>query len=328
MIDSLSFARRGWRALGRLPPVLRALPGAARAHGPPRHPAGPTAAGGSATGSRSTSVGAPALRTRLNPGLLCTMSTSTRAPSAATPPHEEAATRVASVRIDRRGARPLEPAGDGRRPTLGARGTEWADYADHTSYGDRGAAAKERHGQRAPGADRGQTGLGPGREHRALQPDRGRPRAPVLAFDIDPAAVERNYRQLRDEHREPTSCRWSWTSRTRARRRLGERRAGLSHRARQRGCALALALIHHLAISRNVPLPMLVDLFARLARVGDRRVRAQGRPDGAAPPCDPRGRLPGLHARGVPEAAASRFVIVAERPIDESPRVLLLLRRR
>ena len=44
----------------------------------------------------------------------------------------------------------------------------------------------------------------------------------------------------------------------------GRERRSLLDRAERR-CVLALALVHHLAITRNVPLPMVFDLFADLA---------------------------------------------------------------
>ncbi len=87
----------------------------------------------------------------------------------------------------------------------------------------------------------------------------------VLAFDIDPAAAERNYRQIRTEGRGDIlplildvanpSPGIGWAQR--------ERRS-LLERA-EPDVILALALVHHIAISRNVPLPMLLDLFAQLA---------------------------------------------------------------
>ena len=87
----------------------------------------------------------------------------------------------------------------------------------------------------------------------------------VLAFDIDPAAAERNYRSLAQEGRTDIlplvmdlanpSPGIGWASR--------ERRS-LLDRANA-DVTLSLALVHHLAISRNVPLPMFVDLLASIA---------------------------------------------------------------
>ena len=89
---------------------------------------------------------------------------------------------------------------------------------------------------------------------------------PTLAFDIDPGAVESNYQAALaegDEHLLPLvldltnpSPSLGWANRE---------RASLVERAPAEA-VLALALIHHLAISNNVPLSQLADFFARMGR--------------------------------------------------------------
>lgn len=89
---------------------------------------------------------------------------------------------------------------------------------------------------------------------------------PTVAFDIDPAAVEQNYRQCiqeKEEHLLPLlqdltnpSPALGWES--------GERKS-LQERG-PAGAVLALALIHHLAISNNVPLDRLASFFLSLGR--------------------------------------------------------------
>ena len=91
---------------------------------------------------------------------------------------------------------------------------------------------------------------------------------------------------------------------------------------------LALALVHHLAISRNVPLPMVLGLFADLAPwaivefvpkedVMVRHLLASRRDV-----------FPDYTLEGFRAAAAERFDVVHEAPIEDSLRVLFLLRRR
>lgn len=89
---------------------------------------------------------------------------------------------------------------------------------------------------------------------------------PTLAFDIDPGAVETNYQAALvegDEHLLPLvlditnpSPSLGWAN---------QERASLLERAPAEA-ALALALIHHLAISNNVPLSQLADFFAQMGR--------------------------------------------------------------
>ncbi len=144
-------------------------------------------------------------------------------------------------------------------------GTEWSDYADNTSYNDRATADKERlvgeYVGQVSGPEVWDLGANTGRYSR-IAAEHGKR---VLAFDIDPAAAERNYRQLKSEARSDIlplildianpSPGIGWANR--------ERRS-LLERANP-DAILALALVHHLAISRNVPLPMLMDLFAEMS---------------------------------------------------------------
>ncbi len=86
-----------------------------------------------------------------------------------------------------------------------------------------------------------------------------------VAWDIDPVAVENNYLQLKNEKRRnllplvldltnPSSA-IGWSS---------AERDSFTERA-QNNTVLALALVHHLAISNNVPLTMVAKFMARLA---------------------------------------------------------------
>jgi hypothetical protein len=88
----------------------------------------------------------------------------------------------------------------------------------------------------------------------------------TIAFDIDPAAVEQNYLQVKAtkdtlmlpllmDFTNPTPS-LGWHNRE---------RHSLLERA-PADALLALALIHHLAISNNVPLPLLADYFHSLGR--------------------------------------------------------------
>ena len=89
-------------------------------------------------------------------------------------------------------------------------------------------------------------------------------RIPTLAFDIDPGAVERNYRQCREEGDQyllplllditNPSPSLGWFSR--------ERQSFLDRGPTD--LILALALIHHLAITNNVPLELITQFFSEL----------------------------------------------------------------
>lgn len=145
-------------------------------------------------------------------------------------------------------------------------GTEWADYYAGTNY------TEEAHRQKAELVDRAVSELGPatvwdlgantGKFARSALAHGAR----VAAFDIDPAAVERGWRTsvaaseqrmshlVMDLGNPSSGIGWA-----------GEERESLV----QRGPAdlvLALALVHHLAIGNNVPLPRISRYLARLGR--------------------------------------------------------------
>ena len=150
----------------------------------------------------------------------------------------------------------------------------------------------------------------------------------TLAFDLDAAAVDANYRAARredDEHLLPLVMDLTNPSPG----------LGWDHRERlslaDRGpadLALALALIHHLAIGNNLPLPMVAATFARLARSAvvefvpkdDEKVRTllATREDVFA----------GYTVEGFEEAMREVFAIEAREPLPSSGRVLYLLRAR
>jgi hypothetical protein len=141
-------------------------------------------------------------------------------------------------------------------------GTEWGDYYENTNYSDHAfehkkqlvrAWAQERQPARVWDLG-GNTGV--------FSREAAASGAQVISFDIDPAAVEQNYRTARrnkeqnvlplvlDLTNPSPSLGWS-----------NQERDSFTARGPV-DMVLALAVIHHLAISNNVPLPQLADFFA------------------------------------------------------------------
>jgi ribosomal protein L11 methylase PrmA len=207
-------------------------------------------------------------------------------------------------------------------------GTEWADYADqtHASYGDGGAKERAvREALEEAGGHRcWDLGANTGRYSRIAR-DLG---YRVLSFDIDPAAAERHYRSLRADSRQgitplvmdlaDPSPSLGWAER--------ERR-GLVERANA-DVTLALALVHHLAIGRNVPLPMVLDLFADLAPHAIVEWVPRGDPMVDRLLVSREDIFSDYAEDGFTAAAERRFEVVSRHPIEGSPRVLYHLRRR
>jgi hypothetical protein len=145
--------------------------------------------------------------------------------------------------------------------------TTWGNYYEATNYTDTAFSHKREIVSaaldRVAPATVWDLGANDGTFSR-LASDRG---IPAVAFDVDPVAVEKNYQRVveaRERHLLPLLL--DLTNPT--------ARSGWAHEERDslvdRGPAdlvLALALVHHLAIAHNVPLPRIAEFMARLARV-------------------------------------------------------------
>lgn len=205
----------------------------------------------------------------------------------------------------------------------------WADYeAEATHYTDAARRRKEEVVaawiERVDPASVWDLGANVGRFSR-MASTRG---IDTVSFDLDAAAVDRNYaaaREERDEHLLPLvmdltnpSPGLGWD---------GSERASLAGRG-PADLALALALIHHLAIGNNVPLPMVLGTVAGLARRAvvefvpkdDEKVRIllATRED----------VFPDYTVEGFESAAGASFEIEARETLPESGRVLYLMRAR
>jgi hypothetical protein len=207
-------------------------------------------------------------------------------------------------------------------------GTEWSDYTSDNNYTAAAAGSKR---ELVTDLLRGRgvrtvwdLGANTGEYSRAARAVAER----VVAFDVDPAAVELNYRRVRAEDEggilpllmdltNPSPA-LGWAHRER-------------HSLEQRGPAdalLALALVHHLAIGHNLPLGRIAEFFARLGRTlviefvpkSDSQVQRmlRSRPD--IFPCYTR--------EGFEAAFRTSFEIDAVHPVAGSERLLYLMTAR
>lgn len=207
-------------------------------------------------------------------------------------------------------------------------GTAWGDYYADTNYSAAAVADKRRIVDSAIDRLRPATvwdlGANDGTFSRVAA-SRG---IKTIAFDLDPAAVEKNYRRVRERH-EPNllPLMLDLTNPSAA--------CGWAHAERQsltdRGPAdlvLALALVHHLAIGHNVPFDRIAAFFALLARAlviefvpkTDSQVERMlaSRDDVFAE-----------YTQEAFEAAFARcFIVDAATPIANSQRTLYVMRRK
>jgi hypothetical protein len=145
-------------------------------------------------------------------------------------------------------------------------GTEWGEYYEDTNYTDNGLRCKERLVEEfLRGIEPGMVwdlGANTGRFSR-IAAAQGHY---VVSFDVDPEAVEKNYLSCVDDGRRdilpllldlanPT-CGMGWA---------GTERMSLPERG-PAGTVLMLALIHHLAISNNLPFDRIAEFLNTVCR--------------------------------------------------------------
>jgi len=144
--------------------------------------------------------------------------------------------------------------------------TEWGDYYNMTNYSDSSFAQKAKlvADLAKPIKPKVALDLGSNNGHFSRVVAKASD-ALVLSADIDPMAVEKNYRTVR-EHKE-TNILPLLIDLTNPSPALGwnnQERASFTQRAKS-DLVIALALIHHLAIANNLPLPMIAGFMAELA---------------------------------------------------------------
>ena len=145
-------------------------------------------------------------------------------------------------------------------------GTEWGDYYNITNYSDKAFEHKKKlvseWTSRVAPKLMWDLGANDGTFSR-LGSDQG---IHTISFDIDPAAVEQNYRKAKEK--KETNIVPLLLDLTNPSPAIGwhnRERDSFIERA-PADLVLALALIHHLAISNNVPLSQLADFFADAGR--------------------------------------------------------------
>jgi ribosomal protein L11 methylase PrmA len=206
--------------------------------------------------------------------------------------------------------------------------TEWANYTSDNNYTDTATRSKRElvaaYLRQATPRTVWDLGANTGEYSRIAREQA----AFVVAFDADPAAVELHYRLLkRSDARGILPLLVNLMNPSPAQ--------GWAHGERmsfaQRGPAdvvMALALIHHLAISNNVPLPLIAEFFARLTDFlivefvpkSDSQVKRLllNRPD----------IFEGYTQPGFERAFGAHFEVLRAQRVEESERTLYLMRRR
>ena len=272
-------------------------------------------------------------RTRLNFGLQAHLhlhaGAQRRAARDQGPPPDEAGAATKQRRVSPTGQRALL---DSLRRTVEKLrwepATHWAGYATATSYSDAATSSKSEIVAsmlaEVGGATAWDLGANTG-VYSQLAADAG---YRVVAWDQDAGSVEMHWRRVRngagprilpligDLANPSPAIGWA----------LAERASFLERD--EPDVLLALALVHHLAIGNNVPLPAVARLFARLAPHAIVEFVPKGDPMTRRLLAARRDIFEHYSIDGFRDAFASAFEVVRETPITDSLRTLFLLRRR
>lgn len=139
--------------------------------------------------------------------------------------------------------------------------TTWSDYYSDNNYSDKSISVKEEllkeFINKTTATEIWDIGANTGNFSRSAESMGKR----VVSMDMDAMCVEMNYRRCKDEQRQILPLLVDLSAPSPAIGWNNRERMSLSERGPAQ-LGLALALIHHLAIGNNVPLPMVADYFA------------------------------------------------------------------
>ncbi len=264
-------------------------------------------------------------RTRLNPGLLMHIHAHARSQAK----HQDRRQTGKTTRVGKNALRGIIDSLKGTVAKLKWRpgGTEWGEYYDDTNYSDSALMAKRDHVGGMLDKTDSRVVWDVGANNGFFSQVASDREMFTVAADIDPTAVEQNWRACRQggrSHMLPLVMDLTNPSPG----------LGWGHEERDsfldRGPAdavIALALIHHLAISNNVPLDRLAQFFARAGRhliiefvpKNDSQVQRllATRED----------VFPSYHKAGFEQAFAGCFEILEQVDIAGSERTLCLMRK-
>ncbi len=152
--------------------------------------------------------------------------------------------------------------------------------------------------------------------------------AATVAFDIDPAAVEQDYllcKQRSETHLLPLVLDFTNPSpslgwHNRERQSLAERGPA--------SLVMALAFIHHMAISNNVPLAMLAENFSELGRWLIIEWVPKDDPQVQKLLASRRDIFADYHQEGFEAAFCAYYLVRMTSPLKDSPRVLYLMEKK
>ncbi len=201
------------------------------------------------------------MRTKLNPGLLMHL----HAHSASQKKHEDERKSAKGTKVSKQSLLGIIDSlrGAVRKLEWKPEGTEWGAYYSDTNYSDDSLALKRELVKKLLSKTDARSAWDLGANNGFFSRVASEQEIPTIAFDIDPVAVEMNWREVKEKNEQhilpllmdltnpSPDLGWDHAERTSF---LGRGPADV---------VFALALIHHLSISNNVPLPLLASFFAK-----------------------------------------------------------------
>ena len=208
------------------------------------------------------------------------------------------------------------------------KGTEWGDYYHCTNYSDDALKTKGEIVGRLIEIAAPKIAWDLGANNGLFSRELSRRGVQTIASDVDPAAVEQDYLAVKangEQHLLPLVI--DLTNPSPA--------LGWAHRERasllERGpvdLVMALALIHHLAISNNVPLSAVAQFFTSAARWAIVEFVPKSDSQVQRLLASRKDIFPDYTAEGFEHAFSAYFSIEEKTPIPGSDRVLYLLKRK
>jgi hypothetical protein len=204
-------------------------------------------------------------------------------------------------------------------------GTEWGNYYDITNYSEAAFEHKKELVSEWTGRVKPTLVWDLGANNGVFSRVAAETGAYVVSSDIDPAAVEQNYRQVKGDKTENLlPLLLDLTNPSPAIGWANQERDSFSGRGPV-DMVLALALVHHLAISNNVPLPQLADFLSKLGKWLVIEFVPKSDSQSQKLLVSREDIFPNYTREGFEAAFNERFNIAEAANVDESERVLYLM---
>lgn len=266
------------------------------------------------------------MRTKLNPGLLMHL----HAHAASQKKHEDQRKSAKGTNVSTKALAGIVDSlrGAVRRLEWKPAGTEWGDYYSDTNYSDEALSRKRELVKNLLGRTDARTVWDLGANNGFFSRVASEQGLETVASDIDPTAVEANWREVKEKgEQDLLPLLMDLTNPSPA--------LGWDHAERSsfmdRGpvdAVFALALVHHLAISNNVPLPLLASFFARAGRWAIVEFIPKSDSQVQRLLATREDVFPDYTREGFEAAFSGPFEIIAAESIAGSERTLYLVRRR